>query len=500
MHRSLSLTVVVALASPAVADPSTQGTRDVIVTPLDQFHTEAAQITPYLYLNRCTGGCTVNGGGANDARTFTSTIPSPGPHSVVEFANSAGQTGSAADPEWNALVTCMKEVYSPFAVTVTDVPPAGGLSFTMAIIAGRTGDIGFLGLPPGSCQAALGVAPVAPDCSAQDNVISFSFANCHGGNPNAPGGVDMNRIYNLCWTAAQESAHAFGLDHEYQFADGMSACNDPMTYRFDCGGEKFFRNKPASCGENAVRPCRCGGSQNSHLKILNVFGAGTSIIPPPTASVIIPVNGATVAKGFTTQVQAFSRRGIDRVELWLNGHKWKEAPGIDFGGNGQPQATYALAAPGNVPDGVIDVVAKAFDDLGAETDAATVTVMKGAACTDAATQCLAGQKCEGGKCFWDPPTGKQGDTCTYNEFCETGVCAGYAGEDSICTTECLIGVTGACLTGYSCEGDEGAATGTCLKAQDSGGCCSAGGSDTGRFAHFGLGAIVLALVMRRRRA
>ena len=83
---------------------------------------------------------------------------------------------------------------------------------------------------------------------------------------------------NICWTAAQETAHALGLDHEYVFSDGTSACNDPMTYRMDCGGQKFFRNKAAQCGEVGVRTCRCGGSQNSHVKIRGVFGDGTSLI------------------------------------------------------------------------------------------------------------------------------------------------------------------------------------------------------------------------------
>ena len=41
-----------------------------------------------------------------------------------------------------------------------------------------------------------------------------------------------------------------------------------MTYRNDCGGEKFFRNEIANCGETANRTCKCGGTQNSHAKIL----------------------------------------------------------------------------------------------------------------------------------------------------------------------------------------------------------------------------------------
>jgi hypothetical protein len=64
-----------------------------------------------------------------------------------------------------------------------------------------------------------------------------------------------------------------------------------MTYRVDCGGQKFFRNLSARCGENAARDCKCGGSQNSHLKIRGVFGEGTPITGNPTSELTNPVPG-----------------------------------------------------------------------------------------------------------------------------------------------------------------------------------------------------------------
>src|SRR5262249_23245244 len=142
---------------------------------------------------------------------------------ISEYRDGAGETGAMADTEWAALVQCMKEVYSTYDVVVTDVKPTN-TTYHMAIIAGVPAEIG---LNPD----VLGVAPLASDCSAQDNVISFSFANAH------PQTELISRVNNLCWTASQESAHAFGLDHEYEFTpDKRSACNDPMTYRVDCGG------------------------------------------------------------------------------------------------------------------------------------------------------------------------------------------------------------------------------------------------------------------------
>jgi MYXO-CTERM domain-containing protein len=484
MRRFLVLLVLLA---PAVASAEPQGVADRIPVSQGQFITVPyhgpipAQTSGYIYLNRCTGGCMISNG-ADDARAMSSSIVAPGSHIVTEFQNDAGQTGAAADAAWHALLTCVQEVYSPFAVTVADVPPSNGVSYTMGIAAGNPGDVG---LP----TSILGVGLAT--CAPLDNVISFSFSNHEAGS-------GLARMYDACWTIAQETAHNFGLEHEYQFSDGTSACSDPMTYRTDCGGEKFFRNKPAACGEYATRACVCGGLQNSVGKLTNALGAGTSIIPAPTSMILGPAAGS-VAAGFSVQVAAGSRRGVAKVELWLNGHNWASVPGAAFGNNGQPNpSNYNLIAPSNVPDGVIDIVAKAYDDLDIETDSATVTVMKGAACTSAAS-CLTGQKCDAGKCFWDPPTGQLGDKCTYNEFCVTGMC-----QDSdigqYCTQSCVLNSSDACPMTYDCIGISDT-QGVCLpQGKGSSGCCSVGAeSPRALYAHVGLGLFVLGLVVRRRR-
>jgi len=255
-------------------------------------------ISPYIYLNRCSGTCTIHGTENDDARQNNSGIPEQGDHIISEYeAYVGGQrvTGTAADAEWNAVVKCMKEVYSPYGVTVTDQKPVG-VSYTMAVIAGKSSEaLGAMG------QGILGIAPMR--CAPLDNVISFSFANDH---------ANGERVNNICWTAAQETAHAFGLDHEYVFSDGTSACNDPMTYRFDCGGQKFFRNKAAQCGEMSARTCSCGGSQNSHIKIRAVFGEGTSLIPAPTCTIMNPTMGS-VSNGAVVTATSGSQRGVARV-------------------------------------------------------------------------------------------------------------------------------------------------------------------------------------------
>ena len=493
MSRWLAAFVVVtSFISPAVAEddpfggrpPGALGKSRVLVpTPPEKFTPHESVISPWLYLNRCTGGCVINFGNVNDARTNTSTIPmgTQTTFMISEFRDAAGNTGALADAEWNAIVQCMKEVYSPFALNVTDQRPTTGVSYTMGIIAGRSSEIGW-------SAGTMGVAPGG--CQPQDNVISFSFANQHG---------NFDRVWNICWTAAQETAHAFGLDHEFQFSDGTSACSDPMTYRTDCGGQKFFRNKAAQCGEESARMCSCGGSQNSHVKIRAVFGDGVSLVPPPTVEIVAPVPGTPITNATAVAASAGSKRGVAKVELWINKFKWAEKPGALFGPSGQLNPSpYSIPLPAMVPDGNMDLVVKAYDDLGIMTESQTVMVVKGAPCTSAST-CAKGQKCEAGYCLWDPPTGQLGDKCEYPQFCESMLCADALDGDDFCSQECIVGASDACPMGYTCESGSGATSGLCAP-EDRGGCpCSTGGRSSAGGVAMMLSVLVLGLVLRRRR-
>jgi len=454
------------------------GRRIAVETPRALFVSPAATASPTIYLARCVGGCTI-AAGVNDARINSSSIVKQ-TSLVSEFHDASDQTGAAADAEWDQIVQCVTEVYSPYAVAVTDVRPAAGASYHEAIIAGSPQEIGI------AEKDVLGLAPLSSDCSAIDNVISFTFANNHG---------NADRVNNICWTASQESAHAFGLDHEYSFAGNRSACNDPMTYRTDCGGEKFFRNELASCGETMTRACHCGAQQNSHQKLLSVFGAGTPITGSPSLAMLDPATGGG-ALGNHVSLRAGAKRGVARVELYLNGSKWATADGARFGVNGQPDPSgYSIAIPAGVPDSIVDVKAIAYDDLDSATESAVITVTKGAPCTTA-TACATGQKCEAGKCFWDPPAGDLGDACTFPQFCKTGLCTGTA-EQQICTQRCTVGAADACPSGLACIA-QSADGGICF-LQDTGGCCSTARGGGAGWAHAGVAAVVLGLVTRRRR-
>ena len=504
--------LVVAVAGRAVASPKNAasaivpGSAPFGVVRIDPPATPDT-VSPYIYLNRCTGGCTVTGtggGGANDATAepIVSSIPASGTYTVGEFATVNGQcsvttsmacngpgicpgtetcvvTGPVADAEWAQVVQCVKEVYSPFAVTVTDQRPSVD-SFTEAVVAGQPDDLG-LGTD------FLGVSPSA--CTPHNNLPVFAFANHHPA---------MDRVNNICWTAAQETAHAFGLDHEYSFVTAFpenqnSACMDPMTYRIDCGGEKFFRNALANDGRYSTSDYSCSFSQqNSHQQLLTVLGAGTPITAPPTIVITYPTTDAVPHEVVST---ASAQRGIFAVELWLNGFKWDSVPAAPFGPEGQGSASYTNPWPNGVPNGYIDIVTKAYDDIGVETDSATVTVLQGAPCQDASTDCAVGQMCANGRCFWNPPTGELGDACTYPQQCMSDVCQGGAGDEK-CTTQCDPTKDNVCPSGYDCV-EASSTVGYCFVAAP-GGCCSAAHGGDG-WVPAGLAVVVFGFVGRRRR-
>src|SRR4029079_15960351 len=119
--------------------------------------------------------------------------------------------------------------------------------------------------------------------------------------------------------------------------------------------------------------------------------AGTPITGVPTVVLTSPAASGTTL-GSTVTAQAGAKRGVARVEVLFNGYPWGDSPGAMFGRDGQPDPSpYTLLVPADLPDSIIDVKVAAYDDLGARSESAQVTVTKGAPCETAAT-CAEGQK------------------------------------------------------------------------------------------------------------
>lgn len=436
-----------------------------------------AAVSNIIYLNRCTGGCTITKtdyprSSATGNNTWiigdTQATPAGTQFHISEFAFSQAV--------WDEVVQCVKDVYAPYNVQVVTEDPTPALHHE-ALVAGTSTDYGI------PANEALGKAELgAGFCSPKDNAISLNIANDH-----TPGS-GMTLAQNICWTVAQETAHSWGLDHEIE-------CTDALTYDFSSCGQRFFRNKNSACGEVGItgpRSCVCGGNQqNTHGKVLAVFGAGTGPQLTPTIRVDQPTAGSQFPRGNKIFATVFAGRGMKHLEVYVNGWKWVDQPATT-------NSTFQIALPDEVPDGVMDLRVRACDDIEVCGEQ-TVTVTRGAPCTGVET-CLAGQTCEGGKCAWPPPSVDLGGACEINQQCLSLLCADIGAGELACTESCQGPPNDLCPEGFHCNAQP-AQEGVCRPdGAEETGCCSV--DHTGRgamLANVGLGGLIALLVARRRR-
>src|SRR5690606_37973399 len=93
-----------------------------------------------IYLNRCEDGCQISPG-FEDSRSNRSSIID----STIELSE-----WQHSEAGWREMVACVRELYAPFDVIVTDVDPGQEPHFE-AMVAGAPGEAGF--------PMAGGVAP-----------------------------------------------------------------------------------------------------------------------------------------------------------------------------------------------------------------------------------------------------------------------------------------------------------------------------------------------------
>jgi len=122
--------LIAALALPATA--SAGPWHDVIKQPPKRL--EAGQplaftnVSHKIFLNRCPGGCTISPG-SDDSRTNKSSIPNS------QVVMTQWPHGDAA---WQRLVTCVRDMYAPFDIQITDVDPGNADHFEVIMPATRT--------------------------------------------------------------------------------------------------------------------------------------------------------------------------------------------------------------------------------------------------------------------------------------------------------------------------------------------------------------------------
>lgn len=178
--------------------------------------------------------------GDDDAAKLHSSIVM---HSGPRARSVPGWSGGAA--RWRRLVSCVQALYAPFDVEVTDREPSGN-DYIRVLVGGRPADIGV------ESKLVSGLAPFNGEVIPR--AIVFAFALQVGNDPQT-----------VCETIGMETAHAYGLDHEYD-------CHDVMTYRPACG-PKTFVDRAMPCGEAKPRACEGGAAtQSSYGRLMKVLG------------------------------------------------------------------------------------------------------------------------------------------------------------------------------------------------------------------------------------
>jgi MYXO-CTERM domain-containing protein len=228
--------------------------------------------------------------GVNDARTNRS--------SIIPMA--ATVPAWAASPTlWSKTVTCLREMFAPFDVAITETDP-GTLPHIEAVFGGSPMDLGMSG-------NLAGVSPFSSTCKVIENSIVFTFTD-----------VIPQNAQVACEIMAQEIAHSYGLDHEL-------LASDPMTY-LSYTGKRTFQNQMASCGESSPRDCgiqgaqKCRDGQNSYAILMERIGAaGTGDIDAPTVVITSPTTGATVDQGFTITTTLTDDVGVKLAVLSIDG-------------------------------------------------------------------------------------------------------------------------------------------------------------------------------------
>ena len=368
-----------------------------MIVPLYPTEWTAAATTNVIFMNKCTGGCVVRPG-SDDARTDHSSI-----------VNSTGTLGAFPYPDaaWQQVMTCVRQTFAPFNVTITDVDP--GSAAHLEIMTGNLpAQLGFNsqtgGVAPFPCQPFV------------SNALVFAFAGIWGSGASC----GTQCVTNICATAAQEIAHSWSLDH-------VTDASDPMTYYGQNDPTpKKYKNAQDQCGSDCVsgqgplgqacsgagtqsHACSCTGSQtqNSFATIQGLFGA--SAPTPPVIMISAPANGAQVNPGFPIRSTVDDGDGVAKVELRIDNALLST---LTVG-------PFIFNAPAAMPDGTHRVEITAYDIYGTPAKA-FVDVIIGKPCGKPSDCPMATDTCIGGRCVpGSGVAGGLGSPCTDGSMCST---------------------------------------------------------------------------------
>jgi MYXO-CTERM domain-containing protein len=411
-------------ASPALAedlsspmDP-TGGMRDIVVPspcpgpecrpPTDEL-APAAQGPRRVFVN--FDAITLNADSSwEDARDNTSLIlvtPSktlPG----LRISDPSDGGGLSMSQIEDIIIERMYALYLPYEVELVTSRPSSG-NYHM-IVFGST------------CQQVAG-----EDCAG------ISLGDCDDYMPNNvsfvfPTGMEID---DIATTAAHEVGHAFGLGH----IDNDEGVMYPS-----------IQWVPPSAFEAGTVPdsSGCGSSyQDSDAVLMSTIGARGADFTPPSVTITSPADGAVVKPGATISVSATDNLAVRTIQLFVAGDLVVE----------RDDPPFEFYMPGSVADGVVVIMAKAYDgndNMSSHRIVVTVDRTEPECAIDA--DCPDGKHCESEFCVPDdvaPDLGELGDPCTSNADCSSGTCA-QIGSDARCTQECTD--DGGCPGGFECRG------------------------------------------------
>jgi hypothetical protein len=144
---------------------------------------------------------------------------------------------SLSNADWSTLMSCVREIFAPFNVEVTDVEPRRMLrrlpKTHMEIV--MTSHPSVINQDPD----VGGVATRYPNASTADNGVGWVFEDQYGS------------VIELCETVAHEAGHLFGLDHVMQH-------NDVMSY-FEVEELRGFQDVNSRCAteDSTPKPKQC---------------------------------------------------------------------------------------------------------------------------------------------------------------------------------------------------------------------------------------------------
>jgi hypothetical protein len=246
-----------------------------------------------VYLNFSDGTETITRGELDDAPANVSSIGRASPYPAFSWPSLVDGSETRADLV-RRIAREVHRLFLPFNVLITTTRPPTG-PYTMVLLGGFPTDIGL--------DRLAGVAYL--DCEdAQDKNLVFVFPPILRGNERA-----------LVMTIAQETAHAFGLEHTSAPEDVMYPTVDPRQAAFLDVPSRIF-------GEH-----HCGNEQQrSRQKLLDIVGPWRGEDKPldvgaradrlaPTVSFVSPAAGARLPQPAIVRIVAADDVGIDRVVL-----------------------------------------------------------------------------------------------------------------------------------------------------------------------------------------